>query len=440
MKLILNFLLFSFFLLFSTYGNAQLTITEIGTLPEPVSNNAVCEGFIDGVPYLFSFAGIDTTKIFSGTHLKSFRMNLETGESERIDDLPGDQGLLATGASRIGNIIYIVGGYTVNANGSEVTSRKVRRYDIENNEFLSDAADLIVPTDDHVQAVWRDSLLYVVTGWSNSANIRFTQVYDPISDNWTNGTLLPNDNNYTSFGASGAIVDDKIYYFGGARSTGNFPIQNYLRVGEINPDDPSEVTWTISQPDADINGYRMAATMMDDQVHWIGGSNNTYNYNGIAYDGSGGVPTANQELVFVEGLEINRFEIDNEVPMDLRGIAKISETEQYIAGGMLANQQVTDKVFKLELKPLIVIPAVSYTAADLGINIFPNPVVDQINIVNEGKEKIESYNIYDNNGKLILNSVFNSSIAVGDIIPGIYFIELILQSGKKVKERIQVGD
>lgn len=440
MKLILNFLLFSFFLLFSTYGNAQLTITEIGTLPEPVSNNAVCEGFIDGVPYLFSFAGIDTTKIFSGTHLKSFRMNLETGESERIDDLPGDQGLLATGASRIGNIIYIVGGYTVNANGSEVTSRKVRRYDIENNEFLSDAADLIVPTDDHVQAVWRDSLLYVVTGWSNSANIRFTQVYDPISDNWTNGTLLPNDNNYTSFGASGAIVDDKIYYFGGARSTGNFPIQNYLRVGEINPDDPSEVTWTISQPDADINGYRMAATMMDDQVHWIGGSNNTYNYNGIAYDGSGGVPTANQELVFVEGLEINRFEIDNEVPMDLRGIAKISETEQYIAGGMLANQLVTDKVFKLELKPLIVIPAVSYTAADLGINIFPNPVVDQINIVNEGKEKIESYNIYDNNGKLILNSVFNSSIAVGDIIPGIYFIELILQSGKKVKERIQVGD
>ena len=440
MKLILNFLLFSFFLLFSTYGNAQLTITEIGTLPEPVSNNAVCEGFIDGVPYLFSFAGIDTTKIFSGTHLKSFRMNLETGESERIDDLPGDQGLLATGASRIGNIIYIVGGYTVNANGSEVTSRKVRRYDIENNEFLSDAADLIVPTDDHVQAVWRDSLLYVVTGWSNSANIRFTQVYDPISDNWTNGTLLPNDNNYTSFGASGAIVDDKIYYFGGARSTGNFPIQNYLRVGEINPDDPSEVTWTISQPDADINGYRMAATMMDDQVHWIGGSNNTYNYNGIAYDGSGGVPTANQELVFVEGLEINPFEIDNEVPMDLRGIAKISETEQYIAGGMLANQQVTDKVFKLELKPLIVIPAVSYTAADLGINIFPNPVVDQINIVNEGKEKIESYNIYDNNGKLILNSVFNSSIAVGDIIPGIYFIELILQSGKKVKERIQVGD
>jgi len=392
MKLILNFLLFSFFLLFST--------------------NAVCEGFIDGVPYLFSFAGIDTTKIFSGTHLKSFRMNLETGESERIDDLPGDQGLLATGASRIGNIIYIVGGYTVNANGSEVTSRKVRRYDIENNEFLSDAADLIVPTDDHVQAVWRDSLLYVVTGWSNSANIRFTQVYDPISDNWTNGTLLPNDNNYTSFGASGAIVDDKIYYFGGARSTGNFPIQNYLR----------------------------AATMMDDQVHWIGGSNNTYNYNGIAYDGSGGVPTANQELVFVEGLEINPFEIDNEVPMDLRGIAKISETEQYIAGGMLANQQVTDKVFKLELKPLIVIPAVSYTAADLGINIFPNPVVDQINIVNEGKEKIESYNIYDNNGKLILNSVFNSSIAVGDIIPGIYFIELILQSGKKVKERIQVGD
>jgi len=90
-----------------------------------------------------------------------------------------------------------------------------------------------------VQAVWRDSLLYVITGWSNSNNIRFTQVYDPITDSWTNGSLLPNDNNYTSFGASGTIIGDKIYYFGGARSTGNFPIQNYMRTGKINPNDPS---------------------------------------------------------------------------------------------------------------------------------------------------------------------------------------------------------
>jgi len=49
---------------------AQLTVTEVGVLPEPVSNNAVCEGFVDGVPYVYSFAGIDNSKAFDGIHLQ----------------------------------------------------------------------------------------------------------------------------------------------------------------------------------------------------------------------------------------------------------------------------------------------------------------------------------------------------------------------------------
>ena len=82
-------------------ANAQFVVTEVGTLPESVSNNAVCEGFIDGVPYLFSFTGIDSTKIFSGIHLKSYRYNIETGESERIADVPDSLGKIAAAASRI---------------------------------------------------------------------------------------------------------------------------------------------------------------------------------------------------------------------------------------------------------------------------------------------------------------------------------------------------
>ena len=418
---------------------AQLSITEVGTLPEPVTNNAVCEGFIDGVPYLFSFAGMDSTKIFSGTHLKSFRMNLETGESERIADLPGDEGLLATGASRIGDIIYIVGGYTVNSNGSEVTSRKVRRYDILNNEFLSDAADLIVPTDDHVQAVWRDSLLFVVTGWSNSSNIRFTQIYDPITDDWTNGSLLPNDNDFMSFGASGTIIEDQIFYFGGARSTGNFPIQNFIRVGDINPEDPSDVSWSIISLENEFyNGYRAAATSVLGAAHWIGGSNNTYNYNGIAHDGSGGVPTSNQDVVFAENLLINRTVIDDEIPMDLRGIAKISEEVQYIAGGMLANQEVTDKVFRLDI-PFTVVPAVKYTAEELGLSVFPNPVVGQINLQNEGDEILSKYELLSSNGALFSSgALLENKIDVSNLPQASYRLVVETKSGKRTSIPIVV--
>ena len=64
-------------LLFTASLFSQITVTEVGELPEAVSNNPVCEGFINGVPYLFSFGGIDNSKIYSGTvsytHLPSPR-------------------------------------------------------------------------------------------------------------------------------------------------------------------------------------------------------------------------------------------------------------------------------------------------------------------------------------------------------------------------------
>jgi len=56
--------------------NAQNTIWEIdsmATMPEKVSNNAVCEGFIGNNPYVYSFAGIDSTKNWAGIHLKAWR-------------------------------------------------------------------------------------------------------------------------------------------------------------------------------------------------------------------------------------------------------------------------------------------------------------------------------------------------------------------------------
>jgi len=35
------------------------------------------------------------------------------------------------------------------------------------------------------------------------------------------------------------------------------------------------------------------------------------------------------------------------IPMDLRGTADVSELVKYIAGGMVGNQTVTNKIYKL---------------------------------------------------------------------------------------------
>lgn len=229
----------------------------------------------------------------------------------------------------------------------------MHRYDIKNNVFLDDGADIPTPIDDHVQALWRDSLLFIVTGWSNKTNVSGVQIYNPATDSWVIGSSTSNDDNYKSFGASGIIVKDTIYYFGGARSSKGFGIQNQLRKGIINPSDPSQITWSISTPDSSINGYRMACTAVDENIYWIGGSTVTYNYNGVAYNGSGGVPPSSRIVwTSTNNVVLNKI-YQSEIPMDLRGVANVSDKIKYIAGGMMANQTVTNKIYKIEFNTAV---------------------------------------------------------------------------------------
>ena len=200
-----------------TFSQTGWTWTEINSMPERISNNAVTQG-VDGSGNInvYSFSGIDSTKLYSGINLKSYRYNVTTALWETIASLPDGQGKIAAGASTIKNKIYIIGGYHVNANGSEVSSAKVHVYDPTTNTYLLDGAEIPVPIDDHVQAVWRDSLIYVVTGWSNNNNVPDVQIYDPAHDNWLIGTATPNITQYKMFGASGVIIGDTIYYNGGS--------------------------------------------------------------------------------------------------------------------------------------------------------------------------------------------------------------------------------
>ena len=186
----------SIFILLTFPAIIHAQLQELSPMPERVCNNAVAEGFVNGVPYVYSFAGIDSTKLFSGIHLRSFRYNTQTDTWETIPPLPDDMGKIAASANRIGDIIYIIGGYHVFGNGSEISSEKVHRYNTQTNSYLSDGAPIPVAIDDQVQAVWRDSLIYVVTGWSNSQNVTNVQIYNPVTDEWTQGTPTPNENSY----------------------------------------------------------------------------------------------------------------------------------------------------------------------------------------------------------------------------------------------------
>ena len=74
-------------------------IIEVSLMPERVTNNAVIEGFIEGIPYVYSFGGLDSTKLFSGIHQRSYRYNVTTDVWESIPPLPDTLGKIAMAAS-----------------------------------------------------------------------------------------------------------------------------------------------------------------------------------------------------------------------------------------------------------------------------------------------------------------------------------------------------
>lgn len=345
--------LFPLFLLPLFTLSQTWSLDTLAAMPEPVTNNAVCEGVIGDTGYVYSFTGLDSTKLFSGIHLKSWRYNTSSDIWETLPGVPDTLGKIAASASRVGDIIYLIGGYHVYADGSEKSSDLVHRFDIQTNSWLSNGANIPVPIDDQVQGVWKDSLIYVVTGWSDDGNVPYVQIYDPTLDQWQVGTLVPDNALYKAFGASGYIFEDTIYYFGGAAFGQNFPIQGQLRKGIIDPENPTQITWSNQILQNGLVGYRMGAVRVYDFVHWLGGSEVTYNYDGVAYNGSGGVSPAKLNLYFSPPKNVWSSNLKEGLPMDLRGVAEISDEIKIIAGGMGAGQMVTNQTLQLTYNNLI---------------------------------------------------------------------------------------
>ena len=84
-------------------------------------------------------------------------------------------------------------------------------------------------------------------------------------------------------------------------------------------------------------------------MFWVGGSSLSYNYNGIAYNGSGGVDPSARILHYNNSSEQYLDDISQPYGvMDLRGIAKLSNDRWIICGGMDSTQSVMNRTFLLE--------------------------------------------------------------------------------------------
>ncbi len=353
MKLKYTSILFVFFC-FPVFGQFQWSWTPLANIPIRTSNNAVASfNSLTGQSYVYSFGGIDSTKTSAGIHQRVFVLNFMSNLWSELAPLPDTLGKIAMGASYVNGKIYIMGGYHVLPNGNEISSNKVHVFNPLNNTFETDAATIPVPIDDHVQCVYKDSLIYVVTGWSQTTNKPDVQIFNPSLNQWAVGTSVPNTNVYKAFGASGYIVGDTLYYFGGVTSGVNFVAQSYMRKGYINPNNPSDITWSTMIPAPGGAGYRTACSAAGQTIFWLGGSSIAYNYDGIAYNGSGGVQPQNRILHLNSPL--NTYQNNDAEPfgvMDLRGIGELNAGRWVVCGGMDSNQVVSNRTFLLQNQSL----------------------------------------------------------------------------------------
>lgn len=429
MKRILLFLTFNIvFFANPVFSQPLFTWTELTPMPEPVSNNAVAAAQSGDTICIYSFSGIDTTKSPNGIHNKGFKYNLETEEWTVLPDLPAGLTRIATGASTVNNKIYIIGGYHVFSNFNEESLDYVHVFDPETNNFLPDASPVPTRIDDHVQAVWRDSLIFVITGWSQSTNVNKVQIFNPALNEWTSGSSVPNNTLYKAFGASGDIVGDTIYYNGGAVIGGNFPGTTQLRKGVINPDNPTEITWSVEEENPGDKGYRMGARVVSDRIYWIGGGGQTYNFDGVAYNGSGIVEPLERIMEYnATTATWSLFESTYKV-MDMRGVAKISENELIVCGGMTAGAEVTNAVSMIHIG----FPLGISELDNKNLQIWPVPATDVLHI--KGLDAQSRYEIIDTTGKTVLSGelqIGTDSINTSRLTVGNYILKVKAKVGEK---------
>ena len=413
-------------------------------MPAHRSNMATASLEIGDTTWIFTFMGIDSSKSCgSGIRLEAYKYNTISDQWYTIASVPDTEGRLAASASGINGKIYLIGGYKVFNNCNEFTSPRVDIYDPLTDTW-SQGDSAITKMDDHVQIVYKDSLIITISGWSQSTNTRRVQIYDTYLNNWT----LSNDISGPGlFGHCGSISGDTIVYLDGVRIAGNFTLINQVWQGIISNGNPGSINWTNLGIHPGAKVYRGAGFSYGHRILFTGGTNNAYNINGIGYNNQ---PSVESGRTWGYNLQTGLYEDYTHNPdsvMDVREVVQVGQNKFFVVGGMEANQKVSNKVSVFVIDSVVVAREQAMPMG-LTVKINPNPVKDRarVEIETDFSGKCE-VSLYDLNGKRLAN-LYSGMLQAGkksfqfsaddlDLAAGTYLVRVVL-AAQEVTTKLQV--
>lgn len=328
----------------------------LALMPEKVTNNAVTQVVIGDEHYLLSFSGLSADKTYQVVHNKALTYHVKNNQWQEISSIPLSisnrklthnlVGRLASVATAIKDIAYIFGGYTVAADHTEISISDVYSYDVVKDKYQL-LKPMPVPVDDSVALPYQQKYIYLISGWHNSGNVNLVQLYNTKTNQWQQATPYPGN---PVFGHAGGIVKNKMLICDGVTikvhkdTKRSYQDEAACYLGVINKEHPDKIDWrTIKHPTNNAR-YRMAALGLakKQQIVFIGGSDNPYNYNGIGYNGK---PSQPSNKVWIYDLIKQKWQVKSSqtATMDHRGLLLI-EDELVTLGGMTLNQKVLNSI------------------------------------------------------------------------------------------------
>jgi hypothetical protein len=320
---------------------------RLPVLPSPVTNNAVASVKVGRREYIVSFNGLGEGKTHSDVLATTYIYDSRSKRWQQAASVPGGVGRLASVAASAGKLVYVFGGYTVDADGTEASTPWTYAFNPRTREFEERAA-IPVPVDDAVAVTYADRFIYLISGWHDLGNVNLVQRYDTATNTWDQATPTPGP---AVFGHAGGIVGNTIVYCDGVaieahedRGRGFVAVPDcYL--GIIGDEDSRHIDWRTVRYHPGLPRYRMAAAGIPaaNGVLFIGGSDNPYNYDGIGYNGEPSEPAAGALLFDIDEQNWRVIDVEVSATMDHRGLAAF-KGQWITVGGMAAEQRVTDRV------------------------------------------------------------------------------------------------